>query len=473
MGHDAGNYSNFCASTVVRHTYRTGQLIIVISFNMFKKPQIRAYRSLTRQGPDSIASNTVNCSLLSQPSSNQLVYGRELREKEFRLLKLAPGIGDEPINCTLTCHNIEDDIPYIGLSYAWGLVDVVHAITCNDNKFIVSKNVYTALRNLRELILLEQYDRRVWIDGICINQSDPDEKTQQVRMMQKVYKNAAIVVAWLGEMTESDKRAFETLEYVSTKLKLENIYRDDEKIREESLEQTAKLAEKMGIPYVGHKRWADVRQLLDKPWFSRIWIIQEVLHARHFVFLCGNTIYKSELIFHFVGNFPKFPFLHQAVRGAMHSSSGYVNACSLAQWKEAWSGMDRYNLTACILKTLHFKATDPRDKIFALISLAWDGEEEFINYKESLENILLMVASYILKTEEGRLDLLSFAQIFGRVKGVPSWIPCWSQKANRHLGLAFSFSAGRQGLRLQNPSDITLDVDNVCSESTRPFLCRC
>ena len=420
-----------------------------------------------------MASNIVNRSLLLHPSSNQLVY-RQLREKEFRLLKLAPGISDEPINCTLTCHNIDDDIPYIGLSYSWGLVDVVHAITCNDNNFIVSKNVYTALRNLRELILLEQYDRRVWIDGICINQSDPDEKTQQVRMMQHIYKNAAIVVAWLGEMTESDKRAFETLEYVSSKLKLENIYRDDEEIREESLEQTAKLAEKMGIPYIGHKRWADVRQLLDKPWFSRIWIIQEVLHARHFVFLCGSTVYESELIFHFVGNFVKFPFLDHAVRDAVHSSSkGYINACSLAQWKEAWSGMCRYNLSACIFKTLHVEASDPRDKIFALISLACDGEEKFINYKESLESILLMVASYILGTEEGRLDLLSHAQVFGRVKGVPSWVPCWSQKGNRHLGLAFYFSAGRQGFRLHNPSDITLDVDNVCSESTRPSLCRC
>ena len=128
-------------------------------------------------------------------------------EREFRLLILNPGSGAAAITCSLIHSNLRHPRRYIALSYAWG-EPLYHSIEShrqsllagvyievNGHRVSVGTNLYSALRHLRD----PQYSRTFWIDAICINQENIDEKDHQVDLMKEIYQKARLVTAWLGE----------------------------------------------------------------------------------------------------------------------------------------------------------------------------------------------------------------------------------------------------------------------------------
>lgn len=112
---------------------------------------------------------------------------------------------------TLQTDDLEKAPPFKALSYTWGppyrdgaQTDVESApefdakITCNGTTVAVTRNVYNALIAIREKGLIGYW----WIDAICINQGDLDERSTQVLMMGDIYASASLVVAWLGPTRE-------------------------------------------------------------------------------------------------------------------------------------------------------------------------------------------------------------------------------------------------------------------------------
>ena len=194
-------------------------------------------------------------------------HRRALGRDEIRILRVSDGTDQDPVVCTTSYEKLDQPPTYVALSYSWGYVDVTHPITLDGEDFLVSKAVHTALKSLRRQAILESCDRNLWVDAICINQEDVKEKTHQVRMMSKIYKHATLVVAWLGEMTNKDRRGFNLIANITKKLQLENIYaHDGVQIISEHLTHTTDLAEQIGIPYMGHRLWEDVHHLFQKPW---------------------------------------------------------------------------------------------------------------------------------------------------------------------------------------------------------------
>jgi hypothetical protein len=151
-------------------------------------------------------------------------------------------------------------VTYDALSYAWGTGENSKSITCDGTLLSVTSNLSDALHALRPQ---GNEERFLWIDALCINQRDDQEKATQVRQMLLIYQKAARVIAWLGK---EDEYTEELLTLIATRgkhgstafqrLSEAHIARDFENI------------------------CAGLTSLYTKPWFCRLWVQQEIFAAR-------------------------------------------------------------------------------------------------------------------------------------------------------------------------------------------------
>ncbi|CAG8951517.1 hypothetical protein HYFRA_00007433 [Hymenoscyphus fraxineus] len=135
--------------------------------------------------------------------------GTELgtNEAQIRLLEVLPGQGEDPVRCVLTSVNFDAIHEADALSYTWGLPPAMNIIFVNDEPFRIRNNLFNALLHLRR----PSSGVMLWVDAICINQSDIDERNHQVQRMADVFGRARRVLAWLGPETESSREAFSFL----------------------------------------------------------------------------------------------------------------------------------------------------------------------------------------------------------------------------------------------------------------------
>src|SRR5215471_5848771 len=123
-----------------------------------------------------------------------------------RLATLAPGLRRDNIQCTLAVTDIQSaPSSYEALSYVWGKAVSPSPIFCDGKKIAVTSNLQEALQSLRSPI----HPRRLWIDAICIDQKNDEERSQQVQIMRLIYKHANRVVVWLGPKSDGIEHAFE------------------------------------------------------------------------------------------------------------------------------------------------------------------------------------------------------------------------------------------------------------------------
>jgi hypothetical protein len=160
------------------------------------------------------------------------------------LLRLRPPKDEAaPIKCQLSNYSLDESdkgLPrYEALSYIWGNPENTLPIFIDEHQFNVTENLYAALRRLRDRSI-----EWIWIDAICINQQDQQERGHQVRSMAKIYGRAHRVVVWLGEAADGSDRAFEE---IRARKKWSNSSGNE-------MIQQAVLA------------------LLQRPWFRRIWV---------------------------------------------------------------------------------------------------------------------------------------------------------------------------------------------------------
>jgi hypothetical protein len=199
--------------------------------------------------------------------SQSQIYPHDLTGRTIRLLSIEPGKIDAPVRCTLeeTCLD-GTPTPYYALSYCWGLNHSPVEITCNSDPLLITPSLHSALLEYRR----RGVNVPLWVDAVCINQSNVAERTSQVRMMQTIYSNAARVVVWLGEAETTDELALEVLKAINGPWAM---YRDSYG-REIPLwtghntaNHDARLAAQ--IPDAAFDALA---AFLLKPWFSRIWM---------------------------------------------------------------------------------------------------------------------------------------------------------------------------------------------------------
>ena len=190
--------------------------------------------------------------------TDPLIYPHELTGPTIRLLTVEPDEPSAPLRCQLS-ETCLDTTPttYHALSYCWGANQSPAQIICNSRPLSVTPNLHS--------MLLEYRRRRaitpLWVDAICINQSNLSERTSQVRMMGRIYTEAECVVVWLGEAEETDKNALLLLHWIH-EMKVPNLA----KFRN-AKECDAYLSLTLPEEYL-----TALAAFLLRPWFSRIWM---------------------------------------------------------------------------------------------------------------------------------------------------------------------------------------------------------
>jgi hypothetical protein len=140
---------------------------------------------------------------LEQASQNRRLYSKSISVDSIRILTLYPGIWADPIKCELRHAPLHNPGPYQALSYTWNNSNDDNqfpSITCNELPTLVSFNLYLGLQQLRD----KWNPVRLWVDAICINQNDTDERTCHVGMMREIYERSTEVIIWLGESGPND-----------------------------------------------------------------------------------------------------------------------------------------------------------------------------------------------------------------------------------------------------------------------------
>jgi hypothetical protein len=131
------------------------------------------------------------------------VYRKLADVNEIRLLYLQPGCTSDPIACRMVHSNLLDNIQYESLSYMWGSKVSPLQIQVNGAMVDVKDNLHQALKRIR----LAETVRVLWIDALCINRDDINERNHQVSQMGRIYEKATGVVAWLGLLDHSSMTA--------------------------------------------------------------------------------------------------------------------------------------------------------------------------------------------------------------------------------------------------------------------------
>ncbi|KAF2469448.1 uncharacterized protein BDR25DRAFT_289012, partial [Lindgomyces ingoldianus] len=132
-----------------------------------------------------------------------------LGDTEIRLVTIVPGILEDPMVCILEAVSLDSPLAYEALSYVWGNLDDSRTIIVNNAPADVTSNLDMALRYIRHPEEL----RTMWIDAICIDQSNTVERNQQVRMMTSIYRRAHTVLIWVGILEEQE--TFSVLERIN------------------------------------------------------------------------------------------------------------------------------------------------------------------------------------------------------------------------------------------------------------------
>jgi hypothetical protein len=168
---------------------------------------------------------------------------------------------------------------YVAISYTWGSCVETEPIILDGTLHYVPKSAYVVLKSLRAE---GWFGPRVWIDYLCIDQRDETDKRQQILRMQTIFGLSWTVIVNLGEPSEDSDLAIDLINRVSY-----NSFRGYDYKRHLFLSKTAKA---QGVPYVDQKAFSAVRKLLARPYWTRLWIIQELAMTDDTCFVyCGNS----------------------------------------------------------------------------------------------------------------------------------------------------------------------------------------
>ncbi|KAI3573980.1 heterokaryon incompatibility protein-domain-containing protein [Fusarium oxysporum f. sp. albedinis] len=258
-----------------------------------------------------------------EPAATSVVGG----EKPIRLLELLPPetTNSDLIRCKLHPYSLDEAPEYEAISYTWGLVNtqdfpviVVTSTEIQDSTLDpekveaieITRHLYAALRRLRH----PTQSRFLWADQICINQFDKGEKSKQVRQMGDIYKKSKRTVIWLGE-EDGDKDVIADL-FTSLKNTPNNSVKDDIKLFEGLLDLEESIYTEPNR--MRHKQWRRqaVTRLLNRTWFSRVWVFQEAVVSPEVEVIYGSLELPLKELFR----------LTRSIFGVENAAGGYARS---------------------------------------------------------------------------------------------------------------------------------------------------
>jgi ankyrin repeat protein len=287
------------------------------------------------------------------PQRNRQGYiYRDLPNDCIRLLKILPDEKSSAVHCELREFVLTSELKYVALSYTWGRGPDVDKIMINDYEVRIRRNLLRFLHQARASHL----DRFqwLWIDALCINQNDNRERMHQVDLMAQIYQAASIVIVWLGPSYNGSDVAFAHFN--------RTIHRGH-----------ADMVRKMSA---GKSSGLYIAALCYRPYWRRLWILQETFLAKQLLLMCGARIspwqpfrdllleareYDRDAML----TLPKHSRLAGGLELTFIPKSPAMFVVDLT-----WKQDNKQILHDLLFETTSLKCADPRDKVYALLGIA-------------------------------------------------------------------------------------------------------
>ncbi|KAI0540009.1 heterokaryon incompatibility protein-domain-containing protein [Xylaria digitata] len=378
----------------------------------------------------------------------------------IRLLSIPAEPKENPrgILYQLSVYSLDSCPEYYALSYCWGFT-VTERIHCNEVEIPVTVNLFSALQNL----CCPEKGMLIWVDAICINQADMAERTEQVGIMQHIYSKASEVLIWLGPAAdESDlcirtcqNLALEMAEFIRQQTNNDNKEPDDAvaRIRTELSLSEDSLEYDVAVDATTRQNWRNRKKLftefvptrlnerqvqaflavVSRPWWNRIWIVQELCLARRARVIVGQSSMEWKA---FVRAVDVASYHHPASLGLARSAFSILidlkDDWDWARYGETEFGRstpESNSLLPLLARLRWNQATDARDKVYGLLGLANDGDAVSAKYEITAEEVYQNAALAIIQ-KTGSLDVLAYCLKPRLSKPsklrLPSWVPDWS-----------------------------------------------
>ncbi|KAH8589759.1 heterokaryon incompatibility protein-domain-containing protein [Bisporella sp. PMI_857] len=313
---------------------------------------------------------------------------------DIRLLYLLPSVdGEGDIQCKLEHRSLDKNATYSALSYVWGNPEPAKAITLNGNPQSVTPNLFAALRRLRHTT----ETMCLWIDALCINQGDNQERSSQVEQMGKIYETAEVVLMWLGEEENNSNLAMELIQLLYTTVRKEG----RAVFEPERFDRLKDLLSNISF----EQHWLALGHLFKRPYWSRVWIIQEVLLTNHALLSCGVSKSNWDNLMQILYLLSKssFSYLLPAAKDILLNPASLP--ISLATMHARRTMGERMSFLDGLVLYRNRLATDPRDHVYAILSLVEHSDFK-PDYNKPLFTLYREVAKFMIKMHES-LDILS------------------------------------------------------------------
>ncbi|KAI2469715.1 heterokaryon incompatibility protein-domain-containing protein [Annulohypoxylon bovei var. microspora] len=395
---------------------------------------------------------------INDKKSGDLYSTLDPEHPHIRLVTLKPGIWSDEINCSINIVPFDGSQTYEALSYVWGDRQNKKSIRLDDHNIEVTDNLWLAMRRLRK----PSTPRVVWIDAICINQDDNDEKSHQVGMMGDIYRGCTNCVIWLGESAEKADPDVQSVSAVRA-IELLGLLASDRHLPDLPCFSTVR-GQRTDITKKYEDHFAALGQLLDLPWWRRIWVIQELVLPRAVGMLNTHaaTCCKSHRMTLRALGFDPLLVIQEQVD-------------PIVSTREKWAKHESTTLSQLRRQFYAFQATEKRDLFYGLLGLVtdWGSTEPLQPNYGSPPRVAITEAVFKCISEQAGMEFLLGERMFRisdpkNTPDLPSWVPdayfCslpsqWVMVEQRRLVMSSSFSA--PGPHGQNPSELALGRDET------------
>ncbi|KAK7997463.1 hypothetical protein PG989_005503 [Apiospora arundinis] len=357
----------------------------------------------------------------------------DAQREQIRLLHLLPGSWEDSVCCTTSIVDISEEPIFESLSYAWGDPSVTRAVFLNGHATPVTVNLFAALRRLR----YPNLRRCLWADALCINQADLEEKSRQVSLMGKIYSGATRGLMWLGEYSE---RLSDLSQGTTHRNLLQSAMPEAKAV--EAFDWMHRMAGNTDSPWdISHIDYEittrpeistcvnSLQQFLSLPWWNRMWTLQEAVLPRDVSFICGSSEITLGDMDRAQDNYnehgitavlPPYPEDHGSTIFVLGHLS--VSVMVIAQLREVG---DKRDIVHALLSCKDRRATNPRDKIYAVLGLFPQVAQLIdVDYGKDTSDISTELLLCLIKLD-GDLKALACVATTPKDPSLPSWVPNW------------------------------------------------
>ncbi|EXJ70981.1 uncharacterized protein A1O5_05974 [Cladophialophora psammophila CBS 110553] len=306
----------------------------------------------------------------------------DLTQPGIRVLDLLPLQADGAIRCRLRHDVLGPSLQFSAVSYEWGsLVSGKHEIYIDDMSFQVHHNLLLLLTALLNIYPTDGY-KSLWIDALCIDQLNIGEKNHQVQQMKNIYQTAANVLVWLGPSDDKTDRLFDFLQDLCIPDSAENAARS---VAQLTLEQWKHYQDKVfgaGVPV-----WEACEALSKRTYWSRTWILQEILLANQPLIFCGDNKVPWQAWAILLDTLDKNPV--EFVKIWAPDIWGSPAMSVSREWFALIDEGPRENLIQLTTAFRKSECSILQDKVYGLLGLLSGGSKLLVDYDREIEDLLL------------------------------------------------------------------------------------